>query len=155
MPRRHYLDLMPVIVVGADTEVGQAILNRFYDAQREVRAFVSDEDMGLALKQRGFKVAIGDVSDDSHVQGAATRCFSAVLVAEAASDQRERSFASTPEKVLAGWANAVSASEVKRVIWVTEDPPPETKVGEVATVRPDDPDLVEAVYRLDEAQSIK
>lgn len=145
---------MPVIVVGADTPTGISVVDRLLTPDREVRAFVTDVEAGLALKERGVKVAFGDVSDDSHVEGAATRCFSAVLIAEAASDERERSFASTPDQVLSGWAQAVAASEVQRVIWITADEPPRTKVPEVATVDPADADLVEKVFALDDAHSI-
>lgn len=145
---------MPVIVVGADTGVGEAIARRLYDPRREVRVFVSDPDLGIELKEAGFKVAVGDVSDESHVEAAATRCFSAVLVAEASSDDRERSFASTPEQVLAGWANAVSRSSVTRVIWVTDVSHPDTAVEEVAVVDPSEPDVARLVFELDEVASI-
>jgi putative NADH-flavin reductase len=145
---------MPVIVVGADTEVGEAILDGLHDPPREVRAFVSDESVARRLKDRGFKVALGDVSDDSHVEAAATRCFSAVLIADATTDQRERAFASTPDDVKLGWANAVARSKVHRVIWVSDEPPPHTNVSEVTTVSPDDPGLVQLVVDLDSAASI-
>lgn len=143
-----------MIVVGADTEAGETILRRLDARRREVRAFVTDEPKGLALKEEGFKVAIGDVSDDSHVEGAALRCFSAVLIAEAASDGRERSFADSAEAVLRGWASAVSNSQVSRVIWVMAGDPPETTADEVAKVEPDDPDLAVKVVELDEASSL-
>jgi putative NADH-flavin reductase len=145
---------MPLIVVGADTDAGEAILSRLDGTDREIRAFVTDESTGLSLKGRGFKVATGDVSDDSHVEAAALRCFSAVLIAAAASDDRERAFAETPEEVLAGWERAVSNSGVTRVIWVTDDEPPETRVSEVAVVDPADPGLASAVLELDEAASL-
>lgn len=148
------LAAMPLIVVGADTDAGEAILSRFDGPDREIRAFVTDEVTGLRLKDRGFKVATGDVSDESHVEAASLRCFSAVLIASAARDDRERSFASTPEEVLAGWARAVSSSGVNRVIWVTDEPPPETKVDEVAVVDPSDSNLASAVLDLDEAASL-
>lgn len=148
------LAAMPLIVVGADTDAGEAILARFNGPDREIRAFVTDEATGFRLKDRGFKVATGDVSDESHVEAASLRCFSAVLIASAASDDRERSFASTPEEVLAGWARAVSSSGVNRVIWVTEGSPPDTKVNEVAVVDPADPNLASAVLDLDEAASL-
>lgn len=145
---------MPVIVVGADTEHGAAIIDRLYDPEREIRVFVSDEERGLQLRERGFKVAIGDVSDESHVEAAALRCFSAVLIAEAASDTRERSFADSPSAVLEGWANAVGNSKVSRVIWVLSGEPPETKAKEVVTVDPRDPALAGRVFELDEASSL-
>lgn len=145
---------MPVIVVGADTDAGRAILEGLYDPHREVRAFVSDGSVGAALKEQGFKVALGDISDESHVAAASTRCFSAVLITEAASDGRERSFAGTPGEVLEGWADAVASSDVTRVIWVSTEDPPATGVKEVALVDPDDPDLVAKVVDLDDAQPI-
>ena len=145
---------MPVIVVGADTPEGAAIIDRLYAPHREVRVFVTDESKGLELKERGFKVAIGDVSDESHVEAAATRCFSAVLVGAAASDDRLRSFAADREQVLRGWAKAVTNSKVRRVIWITADQQPEVGVPEVARVAPDDPDLADKVHSLDEAGSI-
>lgn len=145
---------MPVIVVGADTGPGRSILDRLAHPDREIRAFVSDETTAADLKERGVKVAIGDVSDESHVEGASLRCFSAVLVTEAAGDARERSFASTSGEVLEGWARAVSNSQVKRVIWVTDDEPPPAGISEVAIVDPADPDLAERVAALDDAQRI-
>ncbi len=123
---------MPVIVVGADTPVGSAIIDALIEPDREVRAFVSSVDAAEQLKARGIKVALGDVSDASHVEAACLNCFSAVLVGEAAVDDRERSFATGQKPVLAGWAAAVQ--RVQRVIWVGVDDPPATGVDEVASV---------------------
>lgn len=145
---------MPVIVVGADTEQGLSILDGLADDRREVRAFVTSEDIALDLKKAGLKVAIGDVSDESHVEAASTACFSAVLISHAAHDERERSFARTTAEVLAGWARAVEASRVSRVIWVSDGSTPDTPSAETAVVSPDDPDLVDKVVALDEAQTI-
>lgn len=145
---------MPVIVIGADTEIGEAIARRLYNPPREVRVFVSNPDRGLEMKRAGFKVAVGDVSDESHVEAASTRCFSAVLVTEASSDDRERSFATTPDQVLQGWARAVVTSEVTRVIWVTGASHPETSVDEVAVVDPSEPDVARIVFELDEVASL-
>lgn len=145
---------MPLIVVGADTGHGEAILRRLEGLEREVRAFVTDEAKGLELRDRGFKVATGDVSDESHVEAASLRCFSAVLIAEAASDSRETAFASSAEAVLSGWARAVSSSRVNRVIWVTDEEPPVANVTEMAVVDPSDPEVVTKVVELDDAHSI-
>ena len=145
---------MPLIVVGADTRAGEAILEHLRPREREIRAFVTDEARGLQLKQLGFKVATGDVSDESHVEAACLRCFSAVLIAEAAVDDRERSFADSPDAVLQGWARAVSNSQVRRVIWVKERDHPRTEVDEVVSVDPDDAHFAEMVVDLDEAHSI-
>lgn len=145
---------MPVIVVGADTEAGATILQGLHDPKREIRVFVTDETRGMEMRERGYKVAIGDVSDEGHVEGAATRCFSAVLIAEAAHDSRERSFADDPAAVLRGWANAMRSSGVSRVIWVTSGDHPPTQAAEVAVVDPAHPDLAGVVAGLDDAQSI-
>lgn len=144
--------LMPVIVVGADTPLGGSIVSGLAAPGREVRAFVTDEEVATRLRDSGVKVALGDVSDDSHIEGAATRCFSAVLVGEAASDGRERSFADSESAVLQAWANAVS--KVTRVIWVHQGPVPEVKATQVAIVSPDDPDAVVKVVALDDAAEI-
>lgn len=95
------------------------------------------------------------MSDDSHVEGAATRCFTAVLITEAARDDRERSFAPTEARVLQGWASAVAASDVSRVIWVHDGDTPPVKVRETVVVDPADPEVVQKVIDLDEAQIIK
>lgn len=145
---------VPVIVIGADTGRGRAILDGLYTPAREIRAFVSDEAVGAALKERGIKVALGDVSDESHVEAASLRCFSAVLVADAARDDRERSFARTPEEVMSGWARAIAGSMVTRAIWVMDEQPPATSTPESAWVIPDDPELVSKVVALDDAQEI-
>jgi hypothetical protein len=110
--------------------------------------------VAAGLRKTSVKVALGDVSDESHVEAASTRCFTAVLVAAAAEDERERSFASTPQQVLAGWGRAIGASGVRRAIWVMSGEPPESKVGEVAVVEPDRPDLADRVALLDDAQTL-
>ena len=145
---------MPVIVIGADTPVGTAIVGGLVEPGREVRAFVTDVESAAALKNLGVKVAIGDVSDETHIEGAATRCFTAVLVGEAATDARERSFAPDPESVHRAWSRGISASGVKRAIWVIDGEPPSSRVGEVAVVTPDDPDLVEKVVAIDDARTL-
>lgn len=111
---------MPVIVIGADTVIGRAAVDALLPGAAELRAFVSDPDEIDGLKARGVKVAVGDVSDGSHVGGAATRAFCAVLVPAAATDRRERSFASTPEGVVAAWADGLRDAGIRRVIWVDD-----------------------------------
>jgi nucleoside-diphosphate-sugar epimerase len=143
---------MPVIVVGADTSQGRAVVGGLVEPGREVRAFVSDPAAGAELRELGVKVALGDVSDDSHVQISCTNCFTAVLITEAARDGRERSFAAKEEQVLEGWAAAAAASGVTRVIWVHDGEPPPVRVREVRTVSPSHPDLVAEVAALDDAR---
>lgn len=150
---------MPVIVVGADTPVGDAIVDLVLDNAVEVRAFISDESRKGDFKRRGAKVATGDVSDASHVEGAALRCFCAVLVMEAATDGRERSFAEDGQAVVAGWAEAIIGAGVHRTIWVgspaelSEVP---SSTPEVATVAAG-PDIVasaRAVAALEETDKL-
>jgi uncharacterized protein YbjT (DUF2867 family) len=116
-----YADPMPVIVIGADTPTGRAVVDALLPRRGEVRAFVSDPAEAAALKDRGVKVAVGDVSDGSHIGGAASRAFCAVAVVAAAADDRERSFAGDPQAVLDAWREGLIDAGVARVI-VVEDP---------------------------------
>lgn len=123
---------MPVIVIGADTPVGSSIIDGLLPRDGEVRAFVSDIETGLALKERSAKVAIGDISDGSHVGGAALNTFCAVVISEAAIDTRERSFASDPAAVIAAWVEGLTDARVKRVIVVDHPDVPIGKLPDVA-----------------------
>lgn len=125
---------MPVIVVGADTPSGQAIVAALLKGGGEVRAFVTDREVGTALKKQGVKAAIGDLSDGSHVGAAAFDAFTAVLVAEAASDGRPHAFASHPEGVWAGWTSAIREAGIARAIWVG-DLAPSVVIGGAPEVR--------------------
>ncbi len=147
---------MPVIVVGADTGLGAAIVEALLEPNREIRAFVSDVDQGVRLKALGVKVALGDVSDPSHVGGACLNCFSVVFVTEAAEGGRERAFAANRQAVLKGWAEAALEASVTRVIWVDSTGDlPETGIAETAVVKPDSVrDVPGEVVRLDDAASL-
>ena len=107
-----------------------------------------------------MKVAIGDVSDASHVGSAALNTFSAVLIAEAAGDERERAFASSPAAVFAAWAEGVVDASVQRVIWVGDPsglPAMEGLVKESKLVWVGDRSIEEVaaeVSALDEAKEI-
>jgi uncharacterized protein YbjT (DUF2867 family) len=144
---------MPVIVIGADTPVGEAVVDALIEPDREVRAFVTDTVAAENLRRRGVKVALGDVSDPSHVEGASTHCFSAVLVVAAALDQRERAFAEDARTVLEGWADAVR--NVQRAIWVTSGHHPKSKAPEEVTVPSDEEHafVAERVAELDSLDS--
>lgn len=148
---------MPVIVVGADSPVGMAVIDAVLEPDREIRAFVSDPSAAGRLKERGVKVALGDLSDGSHVSGACLNVFSAVLVGEAATDGREMAFAKNPAGVLEAWASAVSEASVQRVIWVLDHEPPPTRSPEIAVVSVDGRSLDEVaaeVADLDDAARI-
>ena len=134
---------MPVIVVGADTPLGENVLAALSARGGEVRAFVSDSATGATLKAAGIRVAVGDVSDASHIAGAAADCFSAVLLTEAAFDGRERSFTPDGAAVLTAWAAALADASITRAIWVGSAPPegattPETAIVETGTLSPAD-----------------
>jgi hypothetical protein len=118
---RPYASRMPTIVVGADTEIGSAIVAAAA-GRGETRAFVSEESTAERLRGAQVKVALGDLSDDSHVGGAALGCFCAVLVDHAAHDGRTFAFASSPDAVVSSWIAAVVESGVTRVVLVTDDP---------------------------------
>ena len=147
---------MPVIVVGADTAVGSLIIDALIEPDREVRAFVTDVDESIRLKARGAKVALGDVSDPSHVGGACLNCFTAVLITEAAEDGRERAFGRDRLTVLEGWAEAAREAAVTRVIWVdSAGGLPTTGIDQTAVVDPTTSEDVAAhVARLDDAARI-
>ena len=84
---------MPVMIIGADTTLGPAIVDALAVRGGEVRAFVSTVEVVDALRAKRVKTALGDISDGTHVGGAALTAFVAVVIAEAASDDRERAFA--------------------------------------------------------------
>jgi nucleoside-diphosphate-sugar epimerase len=154
---------MPVIVVGGDTPLGSSIVRALLQRAGEVRAFVSDPEAASGLKDLGVKVAAGDVSDPTHVAGAALTAFSAVAVAAAARDRRARAFSDDPEAILRSWAAAFSEAGVRRIILVDEEPAPavvaafraaapEAAVVDVLDL--DDAAAAGEVARLDDAASL-
>ena len=149
---------MPVIVVGADTSAGDEIVTSLASNAGEVRAFITDPDRAEALRKQGCKVAIGDVSDASHIQIAAFECFTAVLVTDAASDDRERSFAADPRAVAGAWMEAIRDAGIHRLIWIGSgplpEPPDEQVCPEVETLQADRPGLAREVARLNELEAL-
>lgn len=123
---------MPLLVVGADHSLGEAIVRYTLAPDREVRAFVTDPSKGTELKNLGAKVAVGDLSDEGHVAAAATRCFVIVFVLDALEDGRDLAFAAS-SAVPETWARAAQEAEVTRVIWVGSGEVP-SSVPEIATV---------------------
>ena len=113
---------MPVIVIGADTPLGAATMDALLPRSGEVRAFVTSPETAAELRDRGVKVALGDVSDGSHVGAAALNAFCAILIAEAAADDRERDFADTPEAVIAAWVDGLNDAGISRAIFLTDRP---------------------------------
>ena len=148
---------MPVIVVGADTPNGRAIVLRLAAGSGEVRAFVSGSADAEAWRRRGIKVAVGDVSDVSHVAAAAAGAFSAILVPAAATDGRLLSFA-TPAAAVAGWFRAAEEAGVTRLIVVGEaaDLPLRGRIQVVVvpTSGRTEDEIAAAVTALDEADRL-
>ncbi len=145
---------MPVIVIGADTAPGREVVAALVGRDGEVRAFVTDHDTAPDLRHLGAKVAIGDVSDGSHVGAAAIGCYTAVVIASAADDERERSFSASTAEVHAAWAEALEDANISRVIWVGGDPPPAAiseVTADLTAVDPARDTLAAEVQRLDEA----
>lgn len=154
---------MPVIVVGADTPQGEAIVGRLVGTAGELRTFVSSAETGETMRATGAKVAIGDVSDGSHVMGAALGCFTAVIVTQAARDDRTRSFTDSPGETIAAWIAAVTEAGVERVIVVGGPGDLETidtaggigpTVVTVSTGGLDPSQIAEACARLDAARNL-
>jgi nucleoside-diphosphate-sugar epimerase len=142
---------MPVIVVGADHPLGELIARRLAAPDREVRAFISSPRSHGQLRSLGIKVAVGDLSDESHVEAAASQCFTAVFVEPALGDGRELAFAG-PDAAARGWAQAAASARVHRVIWVGSGVPSITGVEMAAVLienRPAD-EIAEEVARLDD-----
>lgn len=113
---------MPVMVLGADHSLGEAIAMRLSAPDREIRAFVSSPEAAARLRDAGIKVAIGDLSDDGHIAAACTNCFGVVAVEPALYDERELAFASADEAAKA-WATAAKDARITRIIWVGGHPP--------------------------------
>ncbi len=143
--------------------LGKAVVTALLSRQGELRAFVTDADVGARFKQRGVKVAVGDVSDASHIGGAALNAFSAVLIGEAAVDGRERAFAATPEEVVAAWAEGIGDAGVHRAIWIGHEQVGSVETGirsavsEMAVIETsgrEAADIAEEAARLDEAASL-
>lgn len=146
---------MPILVVGADHPIGRAIVKTLVHPEREVRAFVSDPKLGVELKRLGAKVAVGDLSDASHVAAAATNCFSIAFVSPAMDDGRELAFLAVPE-VPGGWARAARDAGITRVIWVG-DRIPAFEVPELVEVNTHDlspMEIANEVARLDDLQRL-
>jgi NADH dehydrogenase len=127
---------MPVIVIGADTGVGAAVVSALSGRPGEVRAFVTDAGAVGRLRALGARVAVGDVTDPGHLAGAAHGCFTAVLVAGAAGDERPGRQGSDPDPVLRIWAEVVAAAGVRRAIWVGSMPAAGPRPEEFALVDP-------------------
>lgn len=142
---------MPVIVVGADHPLGEVIARKLAAPEREVRAFISSADSHGPLRSLGIKVAIGDLSDESHIEAAANSCFTAVFVEPALGDGRELAFAA-PEAAARNWAKAATGARVRRIIWVGNSAPSiaGAEMAVVAVATRSEEEIAEEVAMLDD-----
>ncbi len=115
---------MPVIVIGADTPEGPAVVEALVKRAFEVRAFITDPALSNQLRTSGAKVATGDISDGTHVEAAAMGCFCAVVMAGAAKDDRERFFVADATDLHRIWLDALANAEVSRIIWAQDSTQP-------------------------------
>ena len=151
---------MPVIVVGADTPLGEPIVAALLARSGEVRSFVTDPITGAAFREQGVKVAVGDLSDGSHVGAAACNAFTAVLVEAAVDDGRSLAFAADSTEVMTAWVGGLRAAGVRRAIWVG-DPPPELvddsapEASVVATAGRTAEEIAEAVADLNDRETLE
>ncbi|MCP3973723.1 MAG: hypothetical protein GY720_04440 [bacterium] len=151
---------MPVIIVGADTPLGAATVDALLPRPSEVHAFVTSPDFAIELRSRGVKVALGDISDGSHLGGAALNAFCAVLIGQAATDERERSFATDRDGVLAAWADGLVDAGVKRIILVDDYPPPEqmttaqAQFAQVLTTEREPAEVAQEITALEDAAQL-
>ena len=142
---------MPVIVIGADTSQGRAVIEGLVEPGREVRAFVSDPAIGAELRELGVKVALGDVSDDSHVQG-----FLHQLLHGSVDHRGGEMVESDPSPPTRNrcWRAGLRPQPLRRhpgdlgTRWSA----PAGSSQEVGTVSPGHPDLVAEVAALDDAR---
>jgi uncharacterized protein YbjT (DUF2867 family) len=155
---------MPVIVIGADTPLGPAIVTALRGRAGEIRAFVTDPAAAEALRSEGIKVAVGDVSDGSHVGAAALGCFGAVVLPEAANDGRERAFAAAGRATLESWVRALRDAAIRRVILIDDERYPGChelfrdmvpEVAAVTTTDRDDGAIGREVARIDDLASLE
>jgi uncharacterized protein YbjT (DUF2867 family) len=151
---------MPVIVVGADTPTGVAIVIALLRGGGEIRAFVTSPVVGATLRAEGATVAIGDLSDGSHIGAAAHRAFTGVLVESAATDGRPFAFATDTSVVLRTWTTALREASVQRAIWVGDPAPSliEGSAPEVAVVTPagrSHAEVADEVADLNDRQDLK
>jgi hypothetical protein len=84
--------VMPAIVVGADTPIGEAIVAALVSRGGEIRAFATDPARAAALRALGVEAAI--------------------------LDGRPLDFAADTDGVLAAWGSSIRGSGVQRAIWV-------------------------------------
>lgn len=149
---------MPVIVVGADAPPGLDITAALAGRGGELRVFVTDAAAADHCRDLGAKVAQGDVSDASHVAGAIHDAFTAVFIAAAADDERERAFAADAEAVYAAWGEAVQTAPPQRIIWVGDAGEAPTAIrgdgSAFCAVDPAAPDVAQAVATIDSAAEL-
>ncbi len=131
------------------------------DREGELRCFVTDVEIAADLRSGSAKVALGDVSDGSHVGGAGLNCFSMVFICAAATDIRERAFCTTPAQVFEQWQEAITMAGARRIIWIedadTAGSGSRIVANEIAVIAGDElshREIADRVVALDEASDL-
>jgi uncharacterized protein YbjT (DUF2867 family) len=109
---------MPVLVTGAETAVGRAVVRRLAADGGEVRVFLDLERVLVAdpapFKALGCKVAQGALDDEGHVESALERVHTVMHLASSPLDD--------PSRMLDAAATMLSAAigaGCRRVIWLS------------------------------------
>lgn len=110
---------MPVLVTGGDSGLGARVLDHLRASRGEVRAYLDATDVGdteaAALRSQGYKVALGEVDDEGHLEAAleqvhtVAHCWGGPL--RPLEDQIDAA---------AVLASAVLGAGVRRLVWVRE-----------------------------------
>lgn len=110
---------MPVLVTGGDSGLGTRVLDHLRASGGEVRAYLDATEVGdteaAALRSQGYKVAVGEVDDEGHLEAAleqvhtVAHCWGGPL--RPLEDQIEAA---------AVLASAMLGAGVRRLVWVRE-----------------------------------
>lgn len=105
---------MPVMVVGAETALGEAVTRRLLRTGGQVRVYIDPEHDDLVEEYRalGCKVARGTVGDDGRLEVALTQVHTVIHAADSLLDE--------PAEVLDGLAfvaEAAVGANVRRLVW--------------------------------------
>lgn len=105
---------MPVMVVGAETALGEAVTRRLVRTGGQVRVYLDPEHDDLVDDYRalGCKVARGEVSDAGRLEVALTQVHTVIVAGDSLLDP--------PEEVLDGLAAVAEAgvgANVRRLVW--------------------------------------